>query len=332
MNHTKLTLPERKLIAVWRGNGIGLRECARRLNRSHTTVLREVSRNCFNRELYEPLHAQAQAEARRAKAWKTKQPLKNKDLYGYVTEKLRDGWSPETIAGRLRRVEHPHDPHWRICPETIYRFCYQPRFQRKEIGLYWYEYLRRKQKKRRQRHGRSVHRVRIPGRVSIHARPLEVGLRRVIGHWEGDTLVGKGRQHGLHTAYERVSSLIRLEKMKDLTALSSLKAQRKIYRSLPPSVRRSVTLDNGHEHALHLRLKEELGVKSYFADPYSAYQRGGNENANLWIRYYFPKGTDFRIISDEEIKDTEYELNTRPRKRLGYLAPLEVFNSYLVRL
>lgn len=155
--------------------------------------------------------------------------------------------------------------------------------------------------------------------------------RSEFGHWEGDTVVGKGQNHGIHTEYERVSSTTRFEKMPDLTARSSMLAQEKIFKPLPPKARRSTTLDNGHEHVLHTKLKEDIGVKTYFADPYSSWQRGGNENANLWIRYYFPKGTDFRTIPEDELRDVEYELNTRPRKRLNYKTPLEVFNSLLVQ-
>lgn len=257
--------------------------------------------------------------------------LKNPQLFSYVTERLRWGWSPETIAGRLQVVEHPGESAWHICQETIYQFCYNPRFQKKDHGLFWWEYLRRKQKRRRKQNGRSVHRVRIPDRVSIHNRPQIIDQRIEFGHWEGDTIVGKGRDHGLHTAYERVTSLICFTLMGDLTALASYLAQKRIYETLPYFARKSTTLDNGHEHVLHTRLKEELGLQSYFADPYSSWQRGGNENGNLWIRYYFPKGTDFRTISEEELKDVEYELNTRPRKRLGYKTPLEVFTSYLVQ-
>lgn len=328
-HHHKLTFPERKLIARWLNEKVSLRECSRRLGRSHSTVIREIKRNAFKEGIYEPLHAQGKAEKRKTQVWKAKHPLKNPDLYAYVTEKLRKGWSPEVIAGRLKEVDHPEEPHLRICPETIYRFCYNPRFQRE--GLNWWEYLRRKQKRRRKKQGRKSQRVRIPDRISIHERPEVINQRVEFGHWEEDTLVGRGRRHGLHTAYERVSSLICLEKMADLTASSFLKSQQKIYQNLPTHARRSTTLDNGQEHVLHWELTKSLGIKVYFTDPYCAWQRGGNENANLWVRYYFPKGTDFRIIPDEELKDVEYELNTRPRKRLRYRTPLEVFTTYLVQ-
>jgi len=165
--------------------------------------------------------------------------------------------------------------------------------------------------------------------VSIHQRPVYITNRTEIGHGEGDTLVGKGRTNGLHTAYERYTSVIRIEKMNNLTADESLRAQKKIYAHLPPHLRRSVTLDNGSEHVKHTELKRDLGMNTYFADPYAAWQRGGNENANMWIRYYFPKGNDFATMLDEDIRDVEWKLNNRPRKRLGGKTPLEVFTEYL---
>lgn len=277
------------------------------------------------------MSAQHQFEVRKSHAWEKKQPLKNKQLFAYITVRLKWGWSPETISGRLREVEHRGDKSWQICHETIYRFCYDPKRQRPKDHFFWWEYLRRKQRHRKKQHGRSAQRVRIPDRVSIHDRPEEINLRKIFGHWEGDTVIGKGRNHGIHTAYERVSSLIRMEKMPDLTALSSYLAQLKIYQNLPPMARKSITLDNGHEHVLHTRLKEVLGIQSYFADPYSSWQRGGNENGNMWIRYYFPKGTDFSTITEGDLKDVEYDLNSRPRKRLNYQTPLEVFTTQVVR-
>jgi len=329
MKHTKLTLPERKLISQWNREGISKRECARRLGRSHVTVVRELVRNKYSRDLYEPLHAQGKADKRKIYAWMAKHPLKNKDIFAYTIKKLRRGWSPEVIAGRLRTIEHPGNPHWHICHEAIYAFIYSNHPKAKELALW--EYLRRKQKRRKKQTGRSVHRLKIPDRVSIHERPQVIDDRTEFGHWEGDTIVGCGRNHGLHTEYERVTSITRFEYMYDLTSLSSLLAQKKIFQPLPPNARRSTTLDNGHEHVRHTELKKDIGVNVYFADPYSSWQRGGNENANMWIRYYFPKGTNFRTIPEEDLRDVEYELNTRPRKRLNYRTPLEVFTSYLVQ-
>ncbi len=231
--------------------------------------------------------------------------------------------------------------------ETIYQFIYKEKTDKTRTGQQsemdgrrkkgkplvtvtdnstpLYEFLRRKQKRRRKRNGRKVQRVRIPDRVSIHDRPVVVSKRKQFGHWEGDSIVGKNHTSGLHTEYERVSSMIRLEYMQRVSADHAANAAQKIFGKLPAHAKRSTTLDNGSEHTKH----KEFGIPTYFADPYSSWQRGGNENCNLWIRYYFPKGTDFSTIAEEELRDVEWELNNRPRKRLDFRTPQEVFDSYL---
>ena len=188
-----------------------------------------------------------------------------------------------------------------------------------------WEFLRRKQKRRRKKGGRKAQRARIPDRVSIHARPAVVARRKQFGHWEGDSIVGKNHASGLHTEYERVSSMIRFEYLARINADETVVAAQKIFSLLPPQARRTTTLDNGSEHTKHT----EFGIQAYFADPYSSWQRGGNENANMWIRYYFPKGIDFSTIDADELRDVEWELNNRPRKRLNYKTPQEAFDYYL---
>ena len=327
--HRKLTKTDRILIGELKDKGYSNKKVAKVLGRSVSSIGREIRRNSYQGKwsrFYEPLHAQAKAEKRKEKAWGAKHPLKNPKLYAFVLAMLRDSWSPEQIAGRLKR-DHPEDKNWWICHETIYRFIYHP--ENKDQA--WWEYLRRKQKRRRKKSGRKAHRVRIPDRVSIHQRPRVVDRRKQPGHWEGDSVVGKGHRSGLHTEYERVFSLTRIEKLNSISALETRKAQERIFGPLPKRLRQSTTLDNGMEMALHTRLRKRLGMKTYFADPYASWQRGGNENANLWIRYYFPKGTDFSKINEQEIKDVERELNNRPRKRLGFKKPMELFTEYLNR-
>lgn len=338
------------------------KEIARRLGRDIKTIRRELTRNktrvaVGNNDwhvIYEPIHAQHVADQRKQNAFMAKEPLKNKKVFGYVLEKLRDSWSPEQIAGRLKKVDHPDDKSWHICHETIYQFIYKKKTDETKQGIrqksildkrlagkekqivtvtdknkpLW-EYLRRKQKRRRKLGGRKVQRVRIPDRVSIHDRPAIVAQRIQFGHWEGDSIVGNKHASGLHTEYERVSSLTRVEKVNRLTAAEAVVASGRIFGPLPEKARRSTTLDNGSENTNHTEVKVAFGVQAYFADPYSSWQRGGNENANLWIRYYFPKGTDFGSISDEELQDVEWELNNRPRKRLNFKTPQEVFDFHL---
>lgn len=355
MRHRKFTLRERELLSQWLKVRISKKECARRLNRDIRTIQRELLRNTTRvmvgrndwQIIYEPLHAHSVAMGRKQNAWLAKQPLKSKHVYDYVLKHLREGWSPEQISGRLREVDHKGNPAWQINHETIYQFIYKKKTdqtlagQREEmdgrkkkakplitvtdLNRPLWEYLRRKQKRRRKRGGRKVQRVRIPDRVSIHKRPKIISKRKQFGHWEGDSLVGKFHTSGLHTEYERLSSLIRFERLKRITAEEVVIAAKKIFVPLPNYARRSTTLDNGSEHTDH----SAFGLPTYFADPYASWQRGGNENANLWIRYYFPKGTDFSTITDEELRDVEWELNNRPRKRLKFKTPQEVFTEYL---
>lgn len=361
MKHKKLTATERRLLAAWKNEALSNSECARRLSRDVSTIGRELKRNRIRvalpkndwKVIYEPLHAQAVADKRKLKAYLAKQPLKNKRVYAYVFKHLRQGWSPEQIAGRLK-LKYPNDPDWHICHETIYQFIYKKKTDLTKAELILqgaldkrkinqakslvtvtdndrplYEYLRRKQVRRRKRLGRKSKRVRIPDRVSIHDRPHVIDKRNQFGHWEGDSLVGKGHRHGLHTEYERVSSLTRFQYISRINSDEMVKAATSIFKPLPSKARLSLTLDNGSEHTQHRQLTDTLGLATYFADPYSSWQRGGNENANLWIRYYFPKGTDFSKITTTELKDVEREINDRPRKRLKYKTPREVFTEHL---
>ena len=350
-------MSERELLSKWLGRGVAKKECARRLVRDIKTIRREINRNSTRvnvgrndwKIIYEPLHAHSVAMDRKQKAFNAKHPLKNSDVYSYVLDNLRGGWSPEEISGRLREQDHKGDPHWQICMETIYQFIYKEKTDKTKAGQQQkadarkrkkqalvtvtdanrplWEFLRRKQKKRRKKGGRKVQRARIPDRVSIHDRPKIVAKRKQFGHWEGDSIVGKFHVSGLHTEYERVSSLIRFEYVIRITASETAFAAQKIFGILPAYARRTTTLDNGAENTNHM----EFGLQAYFADPYSSWQRGGNENANGLIRCYFPKGTDFSTIGEEELRDVEWELNNRPRKRLNYKTPQEVFDYYLKR-
>lgn len=358
--HTKLTKPERVLLSQWKKEGLSNIECGKRLGRDKSTIGRELKRNQvkvrvgkYTEVIYEPNHAQFVTEERKQKAFNAKHPLKNKDIYGYVLDYLRQGWSPEVISGRLREEDHPGDPHWWICHETIYAFIYKEKTDLTRQGLIsrslldkrrechnqaititdfdrpLYEYLRRKQTKRRKKQGRKVHRSHIPDRISIHQRPEIVNQRKEFGHWEGDTVEGLGHKDGVHTEVERVSRLIGAKKIKAIDSQSALNAQLKIFTPFPKKARRSTTLDNGKETHLHFKLRDDLDMETYHADPYSSWQRGTNEHGNGLLRYYFPKGTDFSKVTDEDLADVIWELNNRPRKILQYKTAQEVFDEHL---
>lgn len=313
---SKLTEEERDSIAVFRANGKSTREIGRLLNREHSTILRELRRNRFG-EGYNAIHAQHRAEERKSNAGK-RYPLKDKDTYAYVIEKLRQGWSPEQIAGRLALEEKRKI----ICHETIYQFIYKKALKEDRL----WEYLPRKQKHRRKKYGRKAQRSRIPQRVSIHERPTEINSRLVLGHWEGDTIEGLGHKDGIHTEVERVSRYLLAAKVTAITSEVTIAVQKELFTHLPEALRQSTTLDNGKENHLHYELKN-LEMKTYFADPYSSWQRGTNENTNGLVRRYLPKKTAFTNLSKEELDDIVSEINNRPRKVLQYKKPIEVLSG-----
>lgn len=331
--HQKFTAHERELLANYLASGVNKSECARRLNRPRRTVLREVAnngswvKNQYGKMIfvYIAIAAQAKSERRQQNSAHNKWPLKNEDIYRYATRKLRNGWSPEQICGRLKR-NHPGDPHWHICHETIYKWIFDQLKKDNGTGLYWYEYLRRKQKKRKKQKGRRVHSSHIPDRVSISQRPQEVNNRTQFGHWEGDSIEGRRRDKaGLHTELERISRKIKAEKVRAITSEESIKAQEKIFDNEPEQAVKSTTLDNGKETHLHYKLRTKFNMNTYHAHPYSSHERGGNENGNLWIRYYFPKGTDFSTVTNQELQAVISEINNRPRKILGFQTADEVY-------
>jgi|SRR5882672_1605924 len=312
----KLTEEERDSIAVLHARGIGIREIGRVLEREHTTISRELKRNRFGQG-YNAIHAQHTAERRKSNAGK-RHPLKNKTTYAYVFEKLHCGWSPEQIAGRLALEEGEKV----LCHETIYQFIYKKALKEDRL----WEYLPRKQKHRHKKYGRKSQKVRIPQRVSIHHRPEYVNLRQEIGHWEGDTVEGKGHNGGIHTEVERVSRYLLAKKVADITSEATIDAQKELFFSLPEELRRTTTLDNGRENHLHYQL-QALGIQTYFADPYSSWQRGTNENTNGLLRRYLPKKTSFITLTQEELDEIVWEINNKPRKVLQYKTSSEILSG-----
>lgn len=170
-----------------------------------------------------------------------------------------------------------------------------------------------------------MHRSRIPDRVSIHE---EINNRIVFAHWEGDTVEGKGHKDGLHTEVERLSRFIMAQKVDAITSEETILVQQRMFGTIPGKARKTTTLDNGRENYLHKRLRL-LRMQTYFADPYSSWRRGTNEHGNWYLRYYFPQGTDFRTVPEEEIQDVVTEINNRPRKILGYVSAKEKFDQLL---
>lgn len=306
------------MIALWRGGGVSSKEIARKLGRDVSSVGREIKRNSFGGKYYVSIHAQAKSSKRKSLAGR-RHPLKDREVFKWVVARLIKGWSPEQISGRIKLVFRDN-LRMRICPETIYAFIYSEEYKHRK---FW-EYLPWKRKVRRKKYGRKVHRGRIPDRVSVHERPGIVETREEFGHWEGDTIEGKGKKDGVHTEVERKSRFVYAIKIGRIDSTCAIQAQERIFSPLPAHARKTVTLDNGRENHLHIQLKE-LGINTFFCDPYSSWQRGTNEYHNGLIRRYLPKKTDFSGLTQEELDDIVLEINTRPRKCLGYHTPYEVF-------
>ena len=265
------------------------------------------------------IHAQNKWVKRKSLAGR-RHPLKNKAVFAWVIKKLIRGWSPEQISGRMKLV-FPHNNNIRISPETIYSFTYSDEFKHRK---FW-EYFPRGHKKRRQWHGRKIHKAQILDRISIHDRPGIVNENVEFGHFEGDSVEGLNHKSGVHTEVERFSRMYFARKVNAVNSEEAFVAQEKIFSGIPV---KSTTLDNGRENHLHYKLNE-LGIKTYFADPYSSWQRGSNEYHNGLLRRYFPKKTDFSKITQEEIGEVVWEINNTPRKCLGYFTPFEVFFAKL---
>jgi len=227
---------------------------------------------------------------------------------------------------RLLRVLWPDDALMRVCPETIYRWVYSSRPLRER----WARCLPRGHRRRRRHGGRRTSRFPIPGRVPISERPPEADGRSAFGHWEADSVIGVGCN--LHTEVERRTRFLMARIVPDKTAGESVGAQLDMFSPLPAGARVSVTHDNGTEFAHHERLRDGLGMATYFADPYSSWQRGSNENRNGMIRRYLPKRCEIRMDMAKEVREIVDEINNRPMRVLDYRTPAEAFADELLEL
>ena len=296
-------------------------EIARRLHRPTSTISEEVWRSTTYSWRYSAEKAQARSDELKKKGRKKKLDT-NPALKEYVHEKLRREWSPEEIARRIRK-EYPQDTTMRISHETIYQHLYcLPRGELKKELMHG---LRQERKARQPRAYAHYRRQRIQDIISISERPKEVEKRIVPGHWEGDLIVGKNHQSAMGTLVERTTRLTLLVPLKAKDAFAVRTAFARSFTQIPKKFKKTLTYDRGMEMAEHKLFTKETKISVYFADPYSPWQRGTNENTNGLIRQYFPKGTDFNEVTIEAIKKAEDRLNTRPRKALGFHTPLEKF-------
>lgn len=312
MNNQHLTAADRGAIEILLRDNFNKSAIAKKLGRDTSVISIEINNRSTPNGYFADI-AQLDYETKRRRCRKHRK-IETGSLMGFIESRLRLGWSPEQISGRMRLQNYPIQ----VCHETIYRFIYDSAYG-KENKLS--QYLRLGRKKRRQQNGRKVHTQRIPNRVSIHQRPKVVDERVQLGHWEGDSVLYLNKK-AINTLNELMSGKIKLTKLDRKTALLTNKAIENISKECEI---KTLTVDNEPEFSGHEELSERTGIEVYFADPYSSWQRGSNENGNGLLRRYLPKRSSIDDLTQEELDDIAEELNNRPRKRLGYRTPNEVY-------
>ena len=318
-----LTLSEREDISRGIAAKLAIRAIAAQLGRSPSTVSREINRNGGYYDYRAAIAEQAAWD--RAQRPKRCKLACNKPLSRIVAKKLQSQWSPQQIAGWLKR-EYPENEDDHVSHETIYRTLFiQSRGALKNELL---QYLRTKRVIRRSKHS-SLKRDglgQIKNAVSIRERPASVEDRAVPGHWEGDLIEGSKNSY-IATLVERHSRYVMLAKVKNKDTESVVSALIKQSKKLPSELYKSLTWDRGKELSDHQRFTMATDIKVYFCDPSSPWQRGSNENTNRLLRQYFPKGTDLSVHSQTKLNAVARQLNERPRKTLDYETPAERFNA-----
>lgn len=326
MEHFReLSLDDRIAIQHHRLNGLGCRAIGRLLCRSGGTISRELRRISGRADAYSVQAAQAQATERRRKP-RVARKLLDEPLWSSIRALLRQGLSPDQIAGQLR-AKAGKGSKGPVSHETIYKAIYLiPRGElRKELtGC-----MRQERSTRKPRTRGQDRRGKIPDMQSIHVRPPDVETRLVPGHWEGDLIKGAGNRSSVGTLVERTTGFVVLAKMSSASAADALESFSAALEKIPPALRKTMTYDQGREMSYHAALTLRTGVQVFFADPHSPWQRGSNENANGLLRQYLPKGTELDTYSQDELNLIAYSLNTRPRKRHGYRTPLELYNQMI---
>ncbi len=310
MNYTQLTREQRYQISALMKAGHNQTQIAAVIACHKSTISRELRRN-RDQKSYRPQQADVLAKRRHRQAY---YPRIATETWQQVERLLRQQWSPEQIAGRLKLERQPTVSH-----ERIYLYVYAD----KRRGGTLHRHLR-SQKKQRKRYGGYIRRGQIPNRISIEQRPQIVASKRRFGDWEADTIIGARHQGGILSVVERKSKLTRLHKLQSKSAKELQQTSITLLRPLADRVH-TITVDNGKEFCQHEKITAALQAAIYFAHPYASWERGLNENTNGLVRQYFPKKHDFARITNAEVQRVQQLLNNRPRKTLGYRTPNEVF-------
>lgn len=327
MPYTHLTPFERVKIELLLQAGCSIGHIAHDLDRSPSTISRERARNRDFRGRYSAVRAQHAYHERRTRSVKPRKLYTNPPLRRYVEEKLREKWSPKQVVGTLPNA-FPRDPRMRVSHETIYTFIYADK--RAQGSLF--EHLRHAHRKRRRRGNLNGKRGLLPGRVGIEQRPKSVEGRRRIGHWEADLVLGRQSGPAIVTLVERKTGMLLARKVENRRAYPVGRAILDAFHAIASQLIQTITFDNGKEFAHFKSIETELNIKTYFADPYAAWQRGTNENTNGLLRQYIPKKTDLNALTQQNLNHVVQALNNRPRQRLKYRTPAQLFHQATVAL
>jgi IS30 family transposase len=321
-SYEQLSLEERCRIAELRGAGASIRQVAAALDRPASTISRELKRNSGSHVGYRPGYAQEQTRARR---WSGSRLERDDALRGEILARLADGWSPEQVAGRLAR-----DTGRKVISyESIYRFIYA-QLRRTNDGA-WRLYLPRAKAKRgwRGKRGGSPASF-MKERRPIEDRPDEADDRSAPGHWEADFMLFATYGQSVLVAHERASRLTLIARTPSRQAQITANALADLLSPLPASLRSTITFDNGTEFARHYRLRQQLGVDTFFCDTHSPWQKGGVENAIGRLRRYLPRKTDLDNLTSRQLSALAAAYNHTPRKCLDFQTPAEAISIHLL--
>ncbi len=316
-SYTHLTIDEREMLLIFCERGLGVREIARQLGRSASSVSRELERNRAEHEGYSA-HAAQQAYQQRRQRCVRKRKLDDPERRALVEEKLLQNWSPEQIDGRLKLEKSK----LRVSYSTIYRAIHKKALNVPSKCL-------RRGGRKPSPHAQET-RGRLHGHKTIHQRPKGAQNRSRFGHWEGDTVQGARGRGSAATFVDRKSGFLVGALMSDRKSKTLNAAMHEAFQGFPATLLRSFTMDHGNEFFGYAKIEKDLGTKVFFADPYASWQRGLNENTNGLLRQYYPKKCDFLKVTPEQFRCVIDALNDRPRKRLGFRTPREVFPFFKV--
>lgn len=311
MRYHQITPGERYMLSVLRRQGLSVAAIAHILGRHRSTIGREIRRNSTHPDgYYRPDRAQEATNGRRSRSRRNSHF--SSDAWALVEHLLRADLSPEQISGLLARLKLLQISH-----ETIYRYIWR----NKDKGRDLHRRLRQRPRYRK-RYGTYEKRGTLPGKRHISERPAAVELRQEFGHWEMDTVSGSGTQHCIVTLVERASGCVLIRKLANHTVAALNRRVIPLIR-LAPHLFKTITVDNGTEFHGYQEIERATGVTFYFATPYHSWERGSNENTNGLIRQYLPKRTSMKNVTQRDCEHIAQTLNNRPRKRFGFLSPIE---------